>query len=305
MEMQQVRYFLSVARVLNFTRAAEECNVTQPALTRAIKQLEDELGGDLIRREGRNTHLTDLGNRMRPLLQQCFESAQTAKLLATKIKKGEVPTLSLAVSRTLDLVHLMRPLSEMHRSFPGLQLKLRRGTGAQIATMLKNGEVDLAVGGPMGESWDRLETWPMFSEAFDLVVGADHPLAMHNELDLDVELIRDTRFLIHAGTDIAEFETDRLDAAGISLDHAHEVDSDRDLEALVVAEFGVAIMPASAMNSSRVRHLACSALDLRRTVAIYSVAGRPRGHEASALLNLVRSADWSRALRAHQLDGVE
>ena len=305
MEMQQVRYFLSVARLLNFTRAAEDCNVTQPALTRAIKQLEDELGGDLIRREGRNTHLTDLGKRMQPLLQQCYDSALTAKSLATKIRQGEVPTLSLAVSRTLDLVHLMRPLSEMHRSFAGLQLKLRRGTGAQIATMLKNGEVDLAIGGPMGESWDRLETWPMFSEAFDLVVGASHPLAMHNELDLDVELVREARILIHADPDIAEFETERLDAAGISLAHAHEVDSDRDLEALVVAEFGVAIMPASAMNSSRVRHLACSALDLRRTVAIYSVAGRPRSREAAALLNLVRSTDWSRALTAHQLDRVE
>ena len=305
MEMQQVRYFLSVARLLNFTRAAEDCNVTQPALTRAIKQLEDELGGDLIRREGRNTHLTDLGKRMQPLLHQCYDSALTAKSLATKIRHGEVPTLSLAVSRTLDLVHLMRPLSEMHRSFAGLQLKLRRGTGAQIATMLKNGEVDLAIGGPMGESWDRLETWPMFSEAFDLVVGASHPLAMHNELDLDVELVREARILIHADPDMAEFETERLDAAGISLAHAHEVDSDRDLEALVVAEFGVAIMPASAMNSSRVRHLACSALDLRRTVAIYSVAGRPRSREAAALLALVRSADWSRALTAHQLDGVE
>ena len=65
MEMQQVRYFLAVSRTLNFTRAAEECNVTQPALTRAIKQLEDELGGELIRREGRNTHLTDLGNARR------------------------------------------------------------------------------------------------------------------------------------------------------------------------------------------------------------------------------------------------
>lgn len=171
--------------------------------------------------------------------------------------------------------------------------------------MLKNGDVDLAIGGPMGESWDRLETWPMFSEAFDLVVGVDHPLTMHNALDLDVELIRDTRFLIHTDADLAEFETERLDAAGINLDHAHEVDSDRDLEALVVAEFGVAIMPASAMNSARVRHLACSALDLRRTVAIYSVAGRARSREASALLNLVRSADWSRALITHQLDGVE
>jgi hypothetical protein len=59
------------------------------------------------------------------------------------------------------------------------------------------------------------------------------------------------------------------------------------------------------MNSARVRHIACSALDLRRTVAIYSVAGRARSREASALLNLVRSADWSRALGAHQLDGVE
>jgi DNA-binding transcriptional LysR family regulator len=302
MEMQQVRYFLSITRTLNFTRAAEECNVTQPALTRAIKQLEDELGGELIRREGRLSHLTDLGNRMLPLLQQCYDAATAAKSVAAKVKKGEVPTLSLAVSRTLDLDHLMGSLAEMHRSFAGLQLKLRRGTGAQIAMMLKNGEVDLAIGGPMGEVWERLETWPMFSEAFDLVVGADHPLAMHNEIDLAVELICDTRFLVHAETDLAEFETQRLDAAGINLDHAHEVDSDRDLEALVVAEFGVAIMPASAMNSARVRHLSCSALDLRRTVAIYSVAGRARSREASALLNLVRSADWSRRLTSSALE---
>src|SRR6185437_5196130 len=94
MEMHQVRYFLAVSRTLNFTRAAEECNVTQPALTRAIKQLEDELGGELIRREGRNSHLTDLGNRMRPLLQQCYDSAIAAKQVASKLKKGELATLS-------------------------------------------------------------------------------------------------------------------------------------------------------------------------------------------------------------------
>ena len=51
MEMHQVRYFLAVARTLNLTRAADECNVTQPSLTRAIKQLEAELGGNLFRRE--------------------------------------------------------------------------------------------------------------------------------------------------------------------------------------------------------------------------------------------------------------
>ncbi len=69
MEMQQIRYFLMLSKTLNFTRAAEACNVSQPALTRAMQLLEAELGGDLIRRERGNSHLTALGQRMLPLLQ--------------------------------------------------------------------------------------------------------------------------------------------------------------------------------------------------------------------------------------------
>ena len=82
MEMHQVRYFLAVARTLNFTRAAEECHVAQPSLTRAIKLLEGELGGDLFRRERPRAMLTPLGERMYPLLKQCYDSAQSARALA-------------------------------------------------------------------------------------------------------------------------------------------------------------------------------------------------------------------------------
>ena len=80
MEMHQVRYFLAVARTLNFTRAAEECNVAQPSLTRAIKLLEGELGGDLFRRERPRAMLTPLGERMYPhsqaMLRQRGERAR-------------------------------------------------------------------------------------------------------------------------------------------------------------------------------------------------------------------------------------
>ena len=93
MEMHQVRYFLAVARALNFTRAAEECHVAQPSLTRAIRQLEGELGGDLFRRERPQAQLTELGQRMLPLLKQCYESALSARSLASAIKKGEVGSL--------------------------------------------------------------------------------------------------------------------------------------------------------------------------------------------------------------------
>src|SRR6266576_5498736 len=103
MEMHQVRYFLAVARVLNFTRAADECNVTQPSLTRAIKQLEAELGGDLFRRERPAAQLTELGQRMHPLLKQCYEAASGARALASSFKGGEVGALRIALTHSVDL----------------------------------------------------------------------------------------------------------------------------------------------------------------------------------------------------------
>ena len=78
-EMQQIRYFLAVCETLNFTRAAEACNVSQPSLTRAIKALEEELGGPLFRRERNNTHLTGLGDMMRPHLSQVLVETEAAK----------------------------------------------------------------------------------------------------------------------------------------------------------------------------------------------------------------------------------
>ena len=87
MEMHQIRYFLAVARTGNFTRAAEQCNVTQPSLTRAIQQLEQEFGGDLFRRERPHAQLTELGQRLLPPLQQCYDSASSASSLASQLKK--------------------------------------------------------------------------------------------------------------------------------------------------------------------------------------------------------------------------
>ena len=79
MEMHQVRYFLAVADELNFTRAAERCNVAQPSLTRAIKLLEEELGGPLFHRERANTHLSELGRMVKPYLEQVYGQADAAK----------------------------------------------------------------------------------------------------------------------------------------------------------------------------------------------------------------------------------
>ena len=100
MEMHQVRYFLATVSELNFTKAAEKCNVTQPSLTRAIKQLEDELGGDLFRRERPQAQLTELGQRLYPLLKQCYESALGARSHDVG-RGGWVPVLTHGIRQML------------------------------------------------------------------------------------------------------------------------------------------------------------------------------------------------------------
>jgi len=92
-EIHQVRYFLAVVETLNFTKAAERCNVSQPALTRAIQSLEHELGGLLFRRERANTHLTELGRMVLPHLKQSFDAAQNTKRLADEFRKAKRKTL--------------------------------------------------------------------------------------------------------------------------------------------------------------------------------------------------------------------
>lgn len=295
MEMQQVRYFITLAKTLNFTRAAEECNVSQPSLTRAIRLLEAELGGELVRRERRQSHLTELGQRMLPLLQKCYESALSAKQLATAMKKNEVAPLSIVMSQTINIALFMPQLSELSRAYPGIQLKIRRGAGSEIGQLMKDGGAELAIAGPIGESWDRLDQWPLADERFDLVVNREHGLAAKDEIQ--VAELKGERFLRRAGCEMSE-EVDRgLAEQNVEPGGSHEVETDQDLLALLESNFGIAISPASGPFSEKLARRPVKGLDVVRKITLYGIAGRRRSPAAASLLNLLRSTDWSQSIR--------
>ena len=295
MEMQQVRYFLALTETLNFTRAAQQCHVTQPALTRAIKALESELGGDLIRREGKLSHLSDLGQRMLPLLRQCHDSALSAKAIARSVAAGEARSLSLGLSRTVDLRLVGQMLGELFRMYPMLRLKLKRGNGQEIVEYLRTGEIEVAVAGPLSSDWDRMDRWPIFSESFEMLVSSTHRLGSRSIPNISLSDILDETFLLQSDSETAGEEVRQLEAAGISLERTHRVDSDGDLAALVEANIGVALAPKSALRSgSFVRHMTPN-VDLRRTVSLYTVSGRPRSPEAATFISQIRAAEWDRS----------
>lgn len=295
MEMHQIRYFLGVSRTLNFTRAAEECNVSQPSLTRAIKLLEDELGGELFRRERNRSHLTELGTRMLPLMQQCYDTAQGVRSLATAMKKGDIASLRIAMSRTIDMTLLIPFLSELMRVMNGLELRFLRGTADEIAEIMKQGDADLAISGPIGASWERFDARPLFTERFELFVNAKHRLANCGTVDID-ELSRE-RLLLRNYCEWAEPMAAQLRSLGLPIVHGHEVASEPDLMALLDNNMGVAIAPRNTCITASLKRVAVDKLDLERVVYLYVVAGRPRSAPAALLMKQLQAADWSKLLR--------
>jgi DNA-binding transcriptional LysR family regulator len=290
LEMHHIRYFLALSETLNLTKAAERCNVSQPALSRAIKALESELGGELLRRERTLSHLTELGQRMLPMLRRCYETALAAKMVAASIRKGETAPLSVAVTHTVALGPFAPMLRELSRAFPGLQLKLCRGSGREVAEYLRSGSVELAIAGPLGEDWSRLDTLPLFEEPFGLVVSGAHRLAGRDIAEFS-DLASET-LLINSAFEMIEELAACREANGILDTATHLVATQEDLLELLKADLGVAIIPVGAVETNGICRMALKQLNLVRKVSVYTVAGRHRAIACATLFNLLRAADW-------------
>jgi len=289
-EMHQIRYFLALSETLSFTKAAERCNVAQPSLTRAIHSLEMELGGELLRRERNLSHLTELGERMAPLMRQCYEAAVAAKAVAQSLKKGEAAPLSVAVSQSISVAPLTRILGELSRAFTGLHLNLLRGSGPEIVACLKSGEAELAIAGPLGETWERLDAVALYDEPINLFVSGKHRLASRKAAEFK-DLASET-LLINTASEMADKIADRLRETAAGTARSHRVANLDDLLTLVKADLGVAIIPVGIGSLAGLSLVPLGGLELVRTVSVYSVAGRRRGAACATMLNMLRAADW-------------
>ena len=295
MEMHQVRYFLAAARTLNFTRAAEECNVAQPSLTRAIKQLEAELGGDLFRRERPAAQLTELGQRMLPPLKQCYDAALGARSLASSFKRGNIGTLRIAITDAVDIELLMPHLEKLKRQFSNLEFRLMRGSSKQVAEYLKKGEAELGIAAELDDDWERLDRWPLFTEPFEIAVNQRHPLA--SRASIASGDLAEQDLLSRGYCECAARLNEALRAQNVGLDRSHEISSQSDLITMLEADFGIALVPRTAPLPATLRRVVLEGFSVERTVQLFGVAGRERTAVATAIMKMLRSTNWLQLLQ--------
>jgi len=291
MEMHQIRYFLAVARTLNFTRAAEECNVAQPSLTRAIKNLEAELGGEMFRRERASSHLTELGRAMLPFLTHSYDSALAAKSQAESLKKGDTAVIRVALSRTVDFDVVSDALCEMEHAFDSFQFSCERVSADVIVDQLRSGDAEIVIAGPITDGWDRLDEWPLFDESYQVALRKNHALA--GKVVFDVDDLSNERVITRPYCEQWQECWTMLEKYGVENAQCYEVANDHDAIRLLEAGLGIVLLPSSVRIGENLRKIPL-ADTFERTIRIYAVAGRRRSQALSGFMNLLRSADWTR-----------
>jgi LysR family hydrogen peroxide-inducible transcriptional activator len=177
MEMHQVKYFLVLSETLNFTRAAERCNVAQPSLTRAIRLLEEELGGPLFNRERNNTHLTELGRLVTPHLETLWEQARTARIRANAFFELRTARLKLGIARGVALRLVDGTLQCFAETYPETEIVLLDDHASPLKETLRRGDLEVVVLPQRTAAVDDLHYYPIAQERAEVLMRADHPFA--------------------------------------------------------------------------------------------------------------------------------
>jgi len=289
MEMHQIRYFLSVAQELNFTRAAERCNVAQPSLTRAIKLLEEELGGPLFHRERARTHLSELGNMVLPYLTQVYEQTQAVKRQAVDFTRLKRTVLKLGVMCTVSPTHLVELVRALQSRHSGIELQLVDASAAALEQKLIAGDLEVGIYCLPGRERDeRLHYMPLFREQFMIVVHPDHPLASRNTIsikDLDGE-----RYLNRINCEFNDYPVFRQ--GGAACEMVYRSERDDWILAMIAAGLGFGFMPEYSVSHGGVVARPLIEPEFWREVNLVTVRGRPHSPAVGALVREAMRTNW-------------
>ena len=291
MEMHQIRYFLAVCDELNFTRAAEKCHVAQPSLTRAVKLLEEELGGPLFHRERANTHLSELGRMVKPYLDQVYEQAREAKRQALDFTKLRHTTLKLGVMCTIAPTHLLELLGSVQSRHPGIELQIADDSADRLHERLISGDLEVAIYcRPSAEPDDRVHAMPLFREQFMIVVHPQHRLAMHNAIrihDLNGE-----RYLNRANCEFNDYPGKIFNRDGVRCEMVYRSERDDWILAMIAAGLGFGFMPEHSVSHPGVVARPLIDPEWWREVHLATVRGRPHSPAVGALVREAMRVRW-------------
>ena len=290
MELDQARYFIATAEHLNFTRAAEACNISQPSLTVAIKKLEDEFGGALFHREGKRILMTELGQRLLPFITQMAEQAESVRQAAKDFRLLRQVPLKIGIMNTIGPMRLSALLAGFKEQHPGIELGVHEGSLDELQAKLDIGEIDMAVlHAPRGYP-PSARTMPLYRERYVVIVPPGHPFERQDTVRLG-----DTRQKAYVDRLACEMRETVMHVCGqnnIELYASFRSEREDWIQGMVMAGMGFAFMPEYSVTHTGILRRPLVEPSVEREVCLVNMAGRQLSPAGQAFARATQAHRW-------------
>lgn len=293
MELYQIRYFLALCETLNFARAAERCSVCQPSMTRAIQKLEEELGGVLIRRERRLTHLTELGQLIRPILAEVLSHVEHTKSAADRFLSGTRKRAKLGVMRSIGPARLAPLLARLTAENRDLELTVIDAEAGRLNELLLGGSLDVAIAAPLEPRGERLRLYSLYDERLVVAFPAGHRFERRDAVPL--RELKDEDVVLRSHCELTARMLDSCRQQGFEPNVVHSSEREDWVQMMVAAGRGVTAMPEDAHFGNLTLSRPLVEPEIRRDVSLVNVAGRPLDPRVQLLMRAIRAHRWGDA----------
>ncbi|MGF9908630.1 LysR family transcriptional regulator [Brevibacillus porteri] len=264
MELLQLQYFLTVARMEHVTEAARSLHVTQSSLSKTIQRLEEDLGVPLFDRKGRKLRLNEFGSKFLCRVERALFELEQGKLELRDLSNPEHGTLELAVTTASTLPNILR---EFRKKRPDIQFHVQMLTTQEMITLLHRGEVDFCLSSPPIQE-DDIECQIVYIDPILVAVPRGHRLADRGIISLTE--LKDESFVgVKKGYGTRDFVDSICRSAGFAPTYVYEGDEPARLIQLVEAEIGIAFIPSTARDSrEQIKYLQVENHELVREIAL-------------------------------------
>ncbi|MCU7842981.1 MAG: LysR family transcriptional regulator [Candidatus Thiodiazotropha sp. (ex Monitilora ramsayi)] len=295
MELASLRAFVEVAREESFSQAAENLFLTQPAISKRIAGLEEELAIRLFDRAGRQVILTEAGRHLLPRAERIIHEVTDIRRELSNLS-GEISgALAMATSHHIGLHRLPLVLREYSDSYPQVSLDIRFMESEKACLAVEHGELELAVVTLPLEPAASLLTETIWRDPLTPVVGPDHPLATQPDTGLS-ELIQYPAVLPTRGTYTRAILEQRIGSLNRQVNCTLSTDYLETLKMMVSIGLGWSLLP-EIMLDSQLQPLEIPELKLSRSLGIVTHRKRTLSNAAQAMRKLLQMPEHHQTRR--------
>ncbi len=291
MQIHHIRYFLAVCNTLNFTKAAELSNVSQPALSRAIHQLEAEVGGLLLRRERNLTQLTDLGNLMKPHFEKIIDGLGDIKKESKRFLTTDSAKLKLGVMCTIGPTRFAGILGHFAKEAKGMTVQFDEDSLTSIKRKLESSEVEIALIASSEILESDLHCQTLYRERFVVAFPSGHRFAKMKTVafaDTDGE-----SYLSRTHCEYYDHLAELTNKSGAVHNDVYESEREDWIQNLVLGGMGICFMPEFSVVVPGLQTRPLVEPEVWRDVCIATMPGRRYSGAAKSFMKCARDIKFA------------